>query len=300
MRKAVLTITLVMGLVISGVARAQGEEFITVEGPDLKSRLEAGVRLGRARSQHTNFWIAYSFNVRPGVGIDLHLPGLDVQGVITGVDSEYETRNAGIFMLFEPQGGAVIEVELQDLDHRSSSVSGHPVYWLGRAGNEESLNLLQKLIESSRSAETSEELAQAVALHDDPRVITVLKSLFRNSSVEEVRIKALSWIGRAPGQLSFLSEVVRNERESPEVRGRAVMIIGRSREAAALPTLQSLYRSITNREVKQRIIDAALKNDDREHAINFLTKIAQSDPDFELREHAQTRLRRKAGRRLDQ
>jgi hypothetical protein len=298
MRKPLLIISLMMALMIHGVVRAQSQGFINVEGPDLKSRLEAGVKLGRSSSRRSNFWIAYSFNIKPGVGIDLHLPGLDVQGVITGVDSEYETLNAAIFMLYEPQGNPLIEVELHDLDRRSST-DGYPVYWLGRAGNEESLNLLQNLIESSQRVETSEELTKAIALHDDPQVTSVLKNLFRSSSIEEARIMALSWLGRAPGQLAFLSEVVRNEQESLEVRERAVVIISRSKEAAALSTLQSLYRSITNREVKERIIDAALKNDDRNTAINFLTMIAESDPDYELRERAQTRLRRKAARRIE-
>ncbi len=299
MRKAVLVISLAMVLAFPFMVWAQGQGFITVEGPDLKSRLDAAIRLGRSSAGHTNFWISYSFKLKPGVAINLQLPGLDLQGVATGIDHEHETRNAAIFLLYESRGGSLIEVELQDLDHRSTT-RGYPVYWLGRAGNEESLNLLQKLIESSPGAVASEGLTQAVALHDDEQVIPMLKNLFRNSSIEEVRIKALSWLGRTPGQLSFLSEVASREGESVEVRERAVMIIGRSREAAALSTLQNLYQSITNRDVKERIIDAALKNDDRNQAVNFLTRIAQSDPDYELREHAQTRLRRKTGRRLEQ
>src|SRR5262245_59965792 len=42
--------------------------FIAVEGPNLRSRMDAAVRLGRAAS--ARFWTAYAFDVRPGVSVD--------------------------------------------------------------------------------------------------------------------------------------------------------------------------------------------------------------------------------------
>src|SRR5919206_3188708 len=51
-------------------AAAPRQDFIPVEGADLKSKLDAAVRQGRAASKPSPFWVAYTFDVRPGIAID--------------------------------------------------------------------------------------------------------------------------------------------------------------------------------------------------------------------------------------
>src|ERR1051325_8243337 len=48
----------------------QTQRFITVEGADLKAKLDAAIKQARAASQTAPFWVAYSFDVRSGVGVD--------------------------------------------------------------------------------------------------------------------------------------------------------------------------------------------------------------------------------------
>lgn len=74
--------------------------------------------------------------------------------------------------------------------------------------------------------------------------------------------------------------------------------IGKSSDADAVVTLEYLYATVTDRELKERIIDAALKNQDRETAIRFLTRIVENERDAQLREHALNRLRKKAGQKI--
>jgi hypothetical protein len=68
------------------------------------------------------------------------------------VGSKIETRNLGVFLLHEPSDGSITRVEVYNLD-RQREYSGYPVYWLGRAGNEESLSLLKALVESNQSGD---------------------------------------------------------------------------------------------------------------------------------------------------
>src|SRR4051812_42871633 len=51
-------------------ASAQRPDFIAVAGADLRSKLDAAVKQGRAAAKASPFWVAYTFDVRPGIAID--------------------------------------------------------------------------------------------------------------------------------------------------------------------------------------------------------------------------------------
>src|SRR5262245_17225043 len=158
----------------SGAEPIQRSGFIPVEGPDLRSRMDAAIRLGRATQ--ARYWTAYGFDVRPGVSVDVDWDGKRTfrNGTSISFDSTRETRNLGVFLLREPNDGAVARVQVYNLD-RVRDFSGYRVYWLGRAGNEESLNQLRGLVEAGQADKISEHATMAVALHDDPRVAGILK-----------------------------------------------------------------------------------------------------------------------------
>jgi HEAT repeat protein len=271
---------------ISSETTAQSKDFINVDGPDLKSRLAAAIKQGSA--QQKRFWTAYTFDIRPGIAFDAVIIGSGgSRTVINGsmVNSSYETRNVGIFLLYEKGGRSIVRAEIYNLE-RTREYAGYPVYWLGRGGNEESLNLLRTLIEGVGSIEAAEHLTDAIGAHDDPRVATILKDLIRNSKVERVRTTVVSWLGHLPGETQFLATLVRDERENIEVRKEAADAIGESSDGDALALLQKLYRSVSHREVQREILDAVSDNRSEQGAVNFLIEVAEREPDRELRREA--------------
>ena len=176
-------------------AAAPRQDFIPVAGTELKSKLDAAVRQGRAAAKSAPFWVAYTFDVRPGIAIDPDIEqfsgsmnqfgGTTVfQGKVNGIT--VETRNLGLFLLHDPQTGAITRAEIYNLE-RKHEYSNYPVYWLGRAGNDESLNYLQGLVEASRTERVVETATVALAVHDDRRVNDMLKNLVRQSKNKEVR-----------------------------------------------------------------------------------------------------------------
>jgi HEAT repeat protein len=268
----------------------QTARFTTVEGADLKSRLAAAIKQARARSKPSRFWTAYTFDVRPGFGIDILIIGsggsrVDIGGVMHTSDGQYETRNVGVFLLHEADGSAITRAEVYNLD-RPRDYSGYPVYWLGRATNDESLSFLKSLIDTTRLSEVADRLTDAIGLHDDRRVEAMLKELIRSSQVVRVRSTAVSWLGHFPGQVPFLAGIVRNDRENVEVRKEAADALGDSQDATALSTLESLYSEVNNREVKRELLDSIAESRDESAAVRFLIKIAETDPDRELRREA--------------
>ncbi|MGH9841406.1 MAG: HEAT repeat domain-containing protein [Blastocatellia bacterium] len=286
---------------VGAAAQQPRQGFIPVEGANLRARLDAAARQERAAAPAARFWTAYAFDVRPGIAVDVESKGHhSVTNVVGGTSvsfgSQVETRNLGVFLLHEPSGNAVTRVEVYNLE-RQREYSGYRVYWLGRGGNEESLNLLQSLTASNQPEKVAEHAVFAIAVHDDPRVGGLLKDFVRQSSVVKVRSNAVFWLGQVGGETAFLSELIRNTNENVEVRKQAAFAIGVSKDQAALTTLQNLYGSVADREVKKQIIFAVSINENSDAAVNFLIDTARNDADREARKQAIFWLGQKAGKR---
>jgi HEAT repeat protein len=283
----------------STAATTQSSTFIQIEGADLKAKLDAAA--SRARSTRTPYWSAYSFDVRPGVAVDpqggefhgsMNTSGGTTIFVGSSNGMTVETRNLAVFLLRDASGSAITRMEIYNLD-RKREYSGYPVYWLGRANNEESLNYLRGLAEATPSSTsiTNEGLLNqhatlAIALHDDARVGVMLKSFIGSSRHAKVRSTAVYWLGQIGGQTEFLAGIVRNNNELKDVRRQAAHAIGESRDRAALTTLQSLYEGVGERDVKRGIIHAVAGNDNKDGALAFLLKVAKTDADKESRRTA--------------
>lgn len=279
-------------------AEAQRQNFIPVAGADLKSKLDAAVRTGRAAAKSTPFWAAYTFDVRPGIAIDPDIEQFNgsmnnfggttvFRGKVGGVT--VETRNLGLFLLHDPQTGAINRAEIYNLE-RKHEYSNYPVYWLGRAGNEESLNYLLGLVEAARLERVVETATVALAVHDDRRVNEMLKSLVRQSKNEEVRKSSTYWLGHIGGEHAFLSELVRNEREDQELREAAAHAIGMSRDEAALNAIQSLYAVVAAGDVRAALVHSAAQNENRAAAAAFLLSVARTDRNQDVKAQAIHRL----------
>ena len=297
-------------LTVADSTKAQREGFIPVEGTSFRQKLDAAISRGRANSGQPRFWAAYAFDVRPGIAVDLEIHNGNGTTIINGTsfstDSKIETRNLGVFLLYDAGASVPQRVEVYNLD-RAREYSGYPVYWMGRAGNEESLNFLKGLTESNQANRVAEHAVAALAIHDDQRVDPMLEDLVRRSNIEKVRSTAVFWLGQTPGHHPLLAEIVRNEQENTSLRKEAAFSMGAGHDPAAMSTLQNIYGSISNREVKKQIIFAAsiTGNDKRsaandrsdEEGVTFLIKVAETDADRELKKQALFWLGQKAGKR---
>src|SRR5678816_99558 len=128
------------------------QSFTPVEGADLMAKLEAAQT--RARARQTPYWSAYTFDVRPGVAVDPavrefngNIQTIGDTSVFVGTTAAgvtVETKNLAIFLLRDPSSNQITRMEVYNLE-RKREYSGYPVYWLGRANNEESLNYLRAI-----------------------------------------------------------------------------------------------------------------------------------------------------------
>ena len=286
---------------------AQAEQgFTPVQGATLQAKQDAAVAQAAAARQ-ARFWTAYSFDVRPGVAVDVDFVSDDghfmIQGTWEVSDGGLvlaypgiETRSLGVFTLRDSTG-QVERVDIFNLARRHE-YAGYPVYWLGRAGNEESLNFLRAVAEGLKSSELAADAVHAIALHDDRRVPEVLQHVARTSQFEGVRARAVRSLGDAPvadETRQYLAQLARDEHESLQVRGAAISAYGRSRDAQALSFLEGLYNTLANRDLRRAALTQVARNDDRTSATAFLIRVATQDTDTELRKQAVARLGEIAG-----
>jgi HEAT repeat protein len=114
----------------------------------------------------------------------------------------------------------------------------------------------------------------------------MLKNFIGTSQNERVRSSSVYWLGQVGGEQAFLSDLVRNTGEQVKLRRQAAHAIGESRDRGALNTLQTLYESVKEVEVRRAIIQAAGNNQEQEAAFAFLMKVAKSDPEKQARRTA--------------
>jgi len=292
-------------LAIAGSAAAQTKNFTPVEGASLKAKIDNAVVKGKAAEPAGRFWVGYQFEVRPGVAIDFEIVGAD--GVVSWSndgwsimsDSRYETRELGVFLLFETQRATFTRAEVYNL-RREHQFSSYPVYWAGRATNEESLSYLKSMIDSAAPEinRLSDRAAFAIALHDDAKVEPLLTELIKRPVAESIRNRAIYWLGYPPERQpknTLLAEFVRSTHESIDARQQAMGALGMSRAATTLPLLENLYETMTTRELKRPALGGIAHSDNRDGAATYLIRVAENERDIELRKSAIAGLGRIAG-----
>ena len=269
------------------------QSFTTVEGADLMAKLEAAQ--ARARAKQTPYWSAYTFDVRPGVAVDPavrefhgNMNTIGDTTVFVGTDASgmtVETRSLAIFLLRDPSSNQITRMEVYNLE-RKREYSGYPVYWLGRANNEESLNYLRAIAAASPLDMLSERAVLGIALHDDSRVAGMLKTFISLSPNQRIRSTSVYWLGQIGGEQAFLATLVRNDFEDKKLRRSAAHAIGQSKDRGAIVTLQGLYDSVKDSEIRRSVISAAGNSIDEQPAFTFLLGVAKNDADWENRRTA--------------
>jgi len=285
----------------------QTKTFIPVEGANLKAKIDAAIAAGKTNAANGRFWVAYQFEVRPGVAVDFEIVDSTGSVYITSdgtsmmFDQRNETRELGLFLMYDAPRESFIRADIYNL-RRTHEYSNYPVYWAGRISNEESLNFLKSIVDSPAPQlnRLAERAMFAIALHDDARVDGLLTEMIRRPLVEPLRSRAIHWLGNTPetaAKNTLFAEIVRNNQESTEARHAAMSALAMSRSAAALPLLENLFETMTTRELKRRALTGIGRNDNNEAAATYLIRVAESEKDMELRKSAIASLGRIAGQK---
>lgn len=307
-RIALIVAVLSGAVVLSGVALGQQtKNFIPVEGADLKAKIDSAIAAGKVNAVNGRFWVAYQFEVRPGVAVDFEIVDsagsvyISSEGTSMMYDSRNETRELGLFLMYDAPRETFIRADIYNL-RRTHEYSNYPVYWAGRISNEDSLTFLKSIVDSPSAQlnRLAERAMFAIALHDDARVDGLLTEMIRRPLAEPLRSRAIHWLGNTPetpAKNTLFTEIVRNNQESNEDRQAAMSALAMSRSAVALPILENLFETMTTHELKRRALNGIGRNDNGDAAATYLIRVAESEKDMELRKSAIASLGRIAGQK---
>lgn len=295
---------LLLALCCVAVAQ-QTKKFIPVEGANLKTKIDGAIAAGKTKAVNGRFWIAYQFEVRPGVAVDFEIVDsaggiyISSDGTSMMFDQRNETRELGLFLMYDAAQEAFIRADIYNL-RRTHEYGNYPVYWAGRISNDESLNFLKSIVDSPapQMNRLAERAMFAIALHDDARVDALLTDMIRRSLAEPLRSRAIHWLGNTPetpAKNVMFTEIVRNDMESVDARNAAMSALAMSRSAGILPVLENLFETMNTRELKRRALTGISRNDNNEAAATYLISVAQSDKDMEMRKSAIANLGRIPG-----
>lgn len=285
----------------------QTKNFIPVEGANLKTKIDGAIAAGKANAVNGRFWVAYQFEVRPGVAVDFEIVDsaggiyISSDGTSMMFDQRNETRELGLFLMYDAAQESFIRADIYNL-RRTHEYSNYPVYWAGRISNDESLNYLKSIVDSPapQMNRLAERAMFAIALHDDARVDGLLTEMIRRPLAEPMRSRAIHWLGNTPetpAKNTLFTEIVRNNQESTEARQAAMSALAMSRSAGVLPVLENLFETMTTRELKRRALSGISRNDNSDAAATYLIRTAEAEKDIELRKNAITYLGRIAGQK---
>jgi hypothetical protein len=202
-------------------------------------------------------------------------------------DEKKVPKDVGIFLDYETGRPASLrDVELSNLD-LSLDFRGRTLYWLGEAGADESLALIESLFGRASEKKAKESLVAAAGLHGNARlVVPFLEKILTGRESDELRKDAAFWIGQQDDVegLRILVRTARTDR-SEEVREGAVFAVSQVELPAAADELISLAREAGPTDVRKQAI-FWLGQIASKKACAALEGFAMKDGDAEVQERA--------------
>lgn len=223
----------------------------SVQGPELKTRLSTALLHAHALSPRTEFWAGYTFETCASTDPDALASELAVSG------GPADVHKAVVLLRYGRDDASPQRVEVR-ASRTQRGEAGLPVYWLGRAGHEESLSLLLSLMKGVRVEHDAGELTGAIGLHGGADVVAVLRDLARRSTFASARARAAAALVHHPEQSGFVAGIVLDEGEAPEVRRAAADALAGSRDPDARAILSSIYAQTSDAELRRVVKESAL------------------------------------------
>jgi HEAT repeats len=234
-------------------------DFINVDGGSLNERVERAFKQFKSSSQGETLWIAYHFPAREGVSYG-PFTGMIYYDNGIRLERRDDPAQAALFILTDATGSQPKFKSIRTLNMSEPYVfEDRPVYWLGNVDAAQSVTMLEGVMRAENdSKDLPRGALRAIAVHDNPRVVPLLKEVVTKETNTELQRSAVSNLARI---------------KTPE----------------SLDVLIELYDNVTIDSVKEEIIGGIARDESRK-ATDKLLAIAKNDPNPRMRQRAIRRL----------
>jgi len=196
-------------------------------------------------------------------------------------------KELGFFLKYKPGKTAVLaDVRMSNLELRLD-FEGAPLYWLGKAAGDQSMELVAALYGRNTGEKVREGLIAAAGCHGSSKLaLPFLEKVLTGGDPDELRKNAAFWISQLNDAevLRLLAKTARADR-SEEVREGAVFGISQVELPAAVDEMISLARGAENKDVRKQAV-FWLSQMASEKSGKVLEQVALEDGAIEVQEHA--------------
>ncbi|HEU0175284.1 MAG TPA: HEAT repeat domain-containing protein [Blastocatellia bacterium] len=235
-------------------------DFINVDGSSLSDKIDRAVKQFKAAKQGDTVWLAYHFPAREDARVGMFSGTVyrDSDGI--RLERGEDTTQIAVFLLTDASGSQPKFTRIKTLNLSEPFVfENRPVYWLGNIDANQSISTLESAMRAdAQSRELARGALRAIAVHDSPRSISLLKEVATKDSDVEIQRSAISNLSRVKTQ-------------------------------EGLNALIELYDGATSDTLKEEIIGGIARNESRK-AFDKLQAIAKNDADPKMRQRAIRRL----------
>src|SRR5215813_5167946 len=197
MRKVLMIIALSLAFAVTFAQDQRNytrADFINVEGSNLNDKIDRAVKQFKAAKQGDTVWLAYHFPAREDARVGMFSGTVyrDSDGI--KLERGEDTTQIAVFLLTEASGSQPKFTRVATLNLSEPFVfENRPVYWLGNIDASQSMAAIESAM---RAGEQSRDLARgalrAIAAHDSPRSISLLKDVAAKDSDIEIQRSAVT------------------------------------------------------------------------------------------------------------
>ena len=227
-------------------------------------------------------------------------------------------RRKAIFLVAQQQTSEAADILLASAKNDpDAEVREQAVFWMSQTRDPRAVDMLVGILNSSADRALREKALFALSQHSSPQATTVLREFAENERMPtDLRERAIFSLGqsrggqveylrtlyqklndddlkekvlfslmqrRGSGNEAFVLGIANDQKESIELRKRAIFTAGQM--GLDLAQLGSLYRSLSERELREQVLFAIAQRNES-GALDKLMDIAKSDPDRDLRKKA--------------
>ncbi|HKQ78418.1 MAG TPA: HEAT repeat domain-containing protein [Blastocatellia bacterium] len=263
MRKVTIVPAIIALSMAFAVAFAQDQRnytkanFINVDGSSLNDKIDRAVKQFKTTKLGDTVWLAYNFPAREDarVGVFSGTVYRDSDGI--KLERGEDTTQIAVFLLTDASGSQPKFTRVKTLNLSEPYVfEDRPVYWLGNVDANQSIAVIESAMRAdAQSRDLARGALRAIATHNSPRSISLLKEVSAKDADVEIQRSAISNLSRVKTQegLNALIELY-DGATSETLKEEIIAGIARNESRKALDKLQAIAKNDANPKMRQRAI----------------------------------------------
>lgn len=232
-------------------------DFINVDGGSLNDRVNRAVKQFKDSRAGDTVWIAYHFPANEELSVG------PISGTIYRDDDgirlvrKEDPTGTSVILLVDTTAAQPQVTKVKTLNMTEPYVfENRPVYWLGNAEANESVNYIESLIKAQPADKVLVRGAlRAIGSHSGSRVVPLLRDFAQREQNEELQRAAISNLGRVGSSESIDALIAMYDANATDqVRDEVINALGRQNDRKASDKLLAIAKNDANPKMRQAAI----------------------------------------------